>query len=55
MIGDINEFETRNKEYDCSNPIIVTNVKEAEVDNDDSDLDQPPIELFSVHDVPSTR
>ena len=52
MVDDINEFETPNEEYDCFDSTIATNAEEAEVDDDDSDIDQPPAELFGVHDVP---
>lgn len=53
IIEDTNQFKTcNNEEYDCFDPTIATNVEVAEVDDDDSDIDQPPAELFGVHDVP---
>ncbi|KAA0031959.1 hypothetical protein E5676_scaffold96G00370 [Cucumis melo var. makuwa] len=52
MIEDINKFETRNEEDNCFDSTITPIAEDAEVDDDGSDLDQPLVELFGVHDVP---
>ena len=46
MRENANEFETHNEEDDCFDPTIATNAEEAEVNDDSSNLDQPPIKLF---------